>query len=195
MIKLFSKILKKEPEQKEVIDHALRLLNIPLPYFKEFDVLVNAGKVYGLPEYSEEKIRELEVSSFWPLTFIAGMYNEETHEMSIAKRMVADPEDPNHKLVKLSPGEQLFVVLHELRHIWQKENGMYAEYRGQYRETPHAVNPAEIDADAFAIALMLHHGASQYDFPTLYPSFDNDQGKRKQRIAELSQEYNLNLSF
>ena len=95
---------------------------------------------------------------------------------------------PYHKR-ELTDAERLFLLLHELRHLWQ-----FAYHSDAYYSAPNAVNElehlndlSEIDADAFALAYMRTHTTypeTDY-FPLVGTMFVCDSGQRFLRTEEV----------
>lgn len=112
-----------------------------------------------------------------------------------AYRIKSDHNKNSISFVELSIGDILFTLAHELKHVWQKEY----EYDKYYKKNAignEVINdPAEIDADAFAVAYLCSSNSSYSykDFPfnleQMHIQGTLDNGKRWSRAEQLSDQF------
>ena len=126
-------------------------------------------------------------------------YYDEKNSVYIA-HMISDSGCgiPNFRV--LTEAEKLFVIAHELRHVWQKKHDAKTYFKTTALGLESLEDIAEIDADAFAYCYSFSDKTpfSQNDLDffaeelSLRIALDN--GKRMKRISELEKEYGLSCN-
>ena len=97
------------------------------------------------------------------------------------------------KLIQLKPGmstsETMEVLLHELRHAWQHEKH-HSKYFIDYRFLDTGIDlrdymmqPAEIDAEAFSVRMMVDMGLEKY--PVMRKKFDDVNNRIEARAKRM----------
>lgn len=93
--------------------------------------------------------------------------------------------------------ELLYIVIHELRHIWQREYFRDKYYANNAVGTDCLLDDAEIDADAFALSFIFSKSTpfTEKDFPNLMQEIVShatlDGGKRWNRAKQIADEYHF----
>ncbi len=100
----------------------------------------------------------------------------------------------------LTRAETLFLLTHELRHVWQKKYAADTYYKKNALHMEVINDVAEIDADAFALAYVFSDRTpfTYEDVVTIseetYLQATADKGKRWKRAEEISKEYGFNCT-
>jgi hypothetical protein len=128
--------------------------------------------------------------------FFGGYFNFETNKIFLARKYPVTHFGKNIiKFKDLENAEILFTASHELRHVWQFKNLRDTYYAYNAKKMEVINDPAEIDADAFAIAFVFCYASfSCYDMPNLLEDIFLqcflDGGKRWKKSHEIAAEYN-----
>lgn len=181
----------KKSNIRHYITDAAHILSVDIPKIVFSDILVDVnGMIQGVP---------LKYGNLLPknINYLGGFYPDDGNIMYIA-RYYPDSENGKINFKKLSSAEIIYPVLHELRHAWQKKYHPSQFYSSENAVGFECINdPAEIDADAFAIAFILSEKTpfTIDDLPTslqeirLYNMLDNNQ--RLKKAKEISTRYNF----
>ncbi len=100
----------------------------------------------------------------------------------------------------LTSAEILFLLAHELRHVWQKKYAAETYYKKNALHMEVVNDIAEIDADAFALAYVFSKCTpfTYEDVATIseetYLQATVDKGKRWKRVEEVSKEYGFDCT-
>lgn len=179
---------KLHPHYRNIRKHlftASRMLKIELPVILSADYIANYEEDGQMMRHVLDTIGVNDVP--------ASAQYDGAHSLPNENRILLGMYDPYTKR-ELSEDEQLFLLLHELRHFWQ-----YIHRSDIYYSTPNATTDlthlddiSEIDADAFALVFM--RTQTQYIETDYFPMFSSmfacDNGKRLLRATEL-----LNTEF
>lgn len=167
--------------------------------------ITSVGCIYEcyVPGYAEKQIvvqlefrrHELPVDA----RFIPAHYLDDRDVIMIAKKMpYIDFDTQNCHFRNVKNAEKLFLIAHELRHVWQKKYAPETYYQKNAVNMEVVQDIAEIDADAFARAYVFSDRTpfNAENMPSLAEEIcltaSIDNGKRKARTAELAKEYQLN---
>lgn len=189
---LHKKIEKDKMNIELFINDIVTMLHIECPTIESVACLYeSAGQIIGQREFRRSVLPE-------DAQYRGGYYFDEKNFIVYARRYPLVSQD-NLELYfrNTTSAEKLFFLAHELRHVWQKKfhADMYYEYNAIGKGCIEDIS--EIDADAFAIAYVFSERTPFIvdDIPhvlgdiSLYTRMDN--GKRWNRIRELSNEYKI----
>lgn len=176
---------------RKAVNDACHLLKINNPNITFVECLFQNELGTGITTLKSAK------QTLHPADLIGG-YADEKYDLVIIPLYapVCNVKTLTSEIKKVSTADSLYAILHELRHVCQKEFDFDKYYAHNAFGFSEIINdPAEIDADAFAIAFML----SQYtkysfkDFPfslnELHLQGSLDGGQRWNRAIELAKEY------
>ena len=173
------------------IEEACSLLDIDCQIIECVAALVRQdGKDFCLHELDMRQIKDINY-------LFGGYILPDIDSIYIAQYVPDRFIKPRPKIMQLTSGELLFNVLHELRHAWQ------FKYHHEQFYTKNAIgnecinDPAEIDADAFAIADLFSEKTpfNLNDVPVIAPDIcyqsSLDGNKRWDGAEKLAHEYEL----
>ncbi len=171
---------------KEVTDafnKATKFLGIKKLNIRIVPYIYNSPTIYAMG-YSAAPIKGVLVEEYCKGSFI-----ESENTIYLARYA---PVDDMHCLM-FDDKDIIESILHEVRHVWQKEYHKDIYYSGDnaISNKEHMEDISEIDADAFAIVYALHElGFENEDISLdLTYKYVNDGGKRMQRACEIAEEY------
>lgn len=181
------------------IEEMASILDVDLPTIYPMAAIFYSrflnGKLGSLPMLQAMKeFRPAEIPA--DAIFLGGFYDDRTNTIFISSTY----PKPNRvkgglDFIKVSPSDQLFTVAHELRHQWQKKFHQERFYKKNAVGMEIINDPAEIDADAFAIAYIFSGKTSltAADLPIFVSEMRSqgalDGGKRWERAMRLSEKY------
>lgn len=184
------------------IDDIANLLKIRCPKIEFVECIFESY----LPEYGRDMV--LAMQEFYPdeipkdARFNGAYYFDDRDLILVSKKYINVEFGHSKRIFKdLTEPEKLFLLAHELRHIWQKKyaKNTYYEHNAICLET--LTDIAEIDADAFAFSYFFSDRTffTYADIPSLFDelclSVLADKHKRWQRIKEISEEYHLDVGI
>lgn len=209
----FHKLFKKHKEEEErsssrriilnpLVDHYIyevaSVLQIEIPNVKTVALLYESmasGRklVYGVNVLNIDEIPT-------DAEYKAGYYDDKNDTIYIStKALVQDSAEVSSKYVNLTFQEQFYVLIHELRHVWQRKY-YYSKYYGHNAVgLEYLHDPSEIDADAFAIAYYFSDKTpfGGKDLPTISNEILTqvvyDSKRRKEQVEVLTHEYGWTL--
>ena len=171
-----------------------RLLKIESPTVQTVELLYRAsdGSTCAQPRLDAKSL---------PLNFdpIGGYFADDKDIVYLSELIGGyNPEIGKYVFKKYTDAEELYLFVHELRHVWQKTY----HYDKYYATKSFDDNDdSEIDADAFALAFFFSENTtySHTDLPVishviLGKSLE-DGGKRWDKAVQLSKEYRFNSSI
>lgn len=173
------------------IEEIAKILRIKLPPFAFCDYLfeLNNGKRMGMNIYDPETVPKDSVP-------LGAFYNEENGTIFLSLRighLVSNRIQADY----MSLAEYLYLLVHELRHVWQRQYHYSEFYSYNSHGLENLYDPSEIDADGFAIAYVFSNKTTfdRHDFPFLLDEIAGissfDQGKRIQQAKKLAKEYSF----
>lgn len=182
----------KLTEIEPYLQEAALMLDIVIPEIKLVNCLFDYnGSIQALVEFNENDIPE-------DAHFLGAFYPDKQNVIYISMKVPNCDLDKKTKVfTDCTVAEMLFVALHELRHIWQKKYHFDAYYQHNAVGLEIINDPAEIDADAFAIAYVFSSKTdfTAKDFPVMMEEIclqaALDKGERWERAKSLSSEYGL----
>ena len=158
-----------------------------------------------VPEYGKDMV--LSMHEFHPeelpkdARLHAAYYFDDTNLILIGKKYPkVEFAKSKRTFINLTEAELLYLVAHELRHVWQHKYAHSTYYNHNAVNLENLNDIAEIDADAFAFSYVFSDRTS-YGYTDLPAMFDEicllniaDKGNRWKRMKEISAEYNLDTS-
>lgn len=181
---------KQKIDIKPYLNEIADILNIEIPAIKSVACLYNNPQKNRIEAQLDLNISEIPANA----SFNGAYVPDDRPIIYIAEKIPV--VTPNNSLffANLSDGERLFLLTHELRHIWQKKyhNDMYG-YNAVNTET--ITDISEIDADAFALSYVFSEKTpfTANDISNIQSELclqaTADKGARWERAKELSDEY------
>lgn len=184
------------------VDHyihtAASILKVHIPSVRIVDVafesyITGVGQIYAIPNIDPKLIPG-------DANFIGGHYSDSTDTLIIAAKFPTWPKpSTTPTFVDSTMPERLFIILHELRHVWQHTYHHNKFYQHNAVGIECIQDEAEIDADAFALAYIFSEQTpfTLDNFPTVLPSIklqcQLNGGKRWLRALTLANEYGFNI--
>lgn len=205
--KFFSKKRIKAAAVAEVSDMAsikpyiadvATILQVEIPAMQYVDILYESNYYNG--QYGARMVQGVEKRYKDKIpsdaSFLSAWYDDGEDKIILANFLPEENSATGESAyVKISPPDRLYILAHELRHVWQKKNHA-AEYYKKNAVGMEVINdPAEIDADAFAIAYVFSEQTpfSERDLPTIVSELRVivafDKGQRWRKAMELSTAY------
>lgn len=205
--KFFSKKRIKAAAVAEVSDMAsikpyiadvATILQVEIPAMQYIDILYESNYYNGqygarLVQGAEERYKDKIPSD---ASFLGAWYDDGEDKIILANFYPERSGTTGEMFyIRKSPPDHLYTLAHELRHVWQKKNHA-AEYYQKNAVGMEVINdPAEIDADAFAIAYVFSEQTpfSERDLPTIVSELRVivafDKGQRWRKAMELATAY------
>ena len=207
MTELFNVLnfVKKKNDQTNMatyIDEIEKLLKISCPQ------IVSVACIFEsyLDEYGKDMV--LSMPEFYPdelpedARFSGAYFFDDQNLILVAKKYPMIEFGKSERIfMDLTKAEMLYLIAHELRHVWQHKYAHSTYYNHNAVKLENLNDVAEIDADAFAFSYVFSDQTSYNytDFPAMFDEIcllnTADKGKRLKRMKEISAEYNLNTSF
>lgn len=129
------------------------------------------------------------------IAYLGAHYQGAGHPVLLARKFPkVDRATGQITIVDLTLADQVFILIHELRHIWQEKYHASKYYGHNAVGLEHIHDPAEVDADAFALAYVLSDRTPfcAVDMPSSMSEFrlknKYDGGKRRVRAKALAKE-------
>lgn len=183
---------------KPYIVDAATILQVEIPAVQYVDILFESNYCNG--QYGERMVQGTEEQYKDEIppdaSFLGAQYDDGENKIILANFLPEENSATGESAyVKISPPDRLYILAHELRHVWQR-NFHAEEYYQKNAVGLEVINdPAEIDADAFAIAYVFS-GKTPYtgrDLPAVVSALRNvdclDKGQRWRKAMELSTAY------
>ena len=167
-----------------------RLLDVEIPPIQKVALLYESeGLVRGQLEFRENEIPE-------DAQYSGAYYLDKDNILILTQKYpLTDFYTADINYVDLTDAEQLFHIAHELRHVWQKQYHENIYYKKNAVSYEIINDPAEVDADAFALAYVFSKNSpfTVKDIPNVCEEIclqaTADNGKRWSRATKLSAEY------
>lgn len=183
---------------KPYIEDAATILQVEIPAMQYVDILFESNYCNG--QYGARKVQGVEVGYKDEIpsdaSFLGAWYDDGKHKIILANFYPDRNETTGERFyVKKSPAEHLYTLAHELRHVWQKKFHADEYYQKNAVGMEVINDPAEIDADAFAIAYVFTKKTpfTERDLPTIVSDLRSigvlDKGQRWRKAMELSTAY------
>ena len=186
------------------MEEVASILQVEIPTIQNVDCLFESNYYNG--QYNKDRVVirmiELHEGELPPDASFLGAYYFDKDNMFFLSNTypMPDPASRQINFVRLSPQEHLFTILHEMRHSWQKKYHAKTYYKKNAVGMEVIHDPAEIDADAFALAYIFSSKTSftPKDLPTSISEMriqgGLDMGKRWARAKKLSKDYSFGES-
>ncbi len=175
--------LEVPKEISNVFDEACKFLGISNIRIRIVPYIYNSPTIYAMG-YAASPVEGVLVEEYCKGSFI-----EQESTIYLARYALVDK---SHCLM-FDDKDIIESMLHEIRHVWQKEYHENIYYAGEnaISNEEHMEDISEIDADAFALAyflFVLGYENEDLSFDMGY-KYISDGGKRKQRACEIVEEY------
>lgn len=178
------------------VEEITTILNINMPHVQKVALLFEAYN----PQYkqnmvmAQQELRQKEIPA--DAQFSGAYYFDDRNLIILTEKYpVTDFYTATTHYEDLTDAEHLFHIAHELRHVWQKKYHE-GEYYKKNAVAYEVINdPAEVDADAFALAYVFAKKSAftVKDIPNVSGEIclqaTADKGKRWSRAAKLSDDY------
>ncbi len=162
--------------------------------FETFSPEHKKNMVMAQPEFRRDEIPE-------NAQFSAAYYMNDSDTILIGRKYPEPDFDTQTLHFKnLTSVDTLFFLAHELRHVWQKKYAAETYYKKNALNMEMIHDIAEIDADAFSFSYVFSDRTpfTYKDVITISEEIclqaTADNGKRWQRVEEISKEYGLNCA-
>ncbi|WP_155839540.1 hypothetical protein [Butyrivibrio proteoclasticus] len=169
----------------EAFDKATEFLEVRDLNIRIVPYIVNSPTIYAMG-YANAPVKGVLAEEY-----CRGCYMENENTIYLAR--YAPLDDTENRT--FNNREIIESMLHEIRHVWQKQYHADIYYAGDnaISNEAHMGDISEIDADAFALAyflFVLGYENEDLSFDMAY-CYSSDGGKRKERTREIIGEYSF----